>query len=148
VPRSRHGERLVDLPLDKVSRTMGTTRAAKWKAMKKKLFSHQRWIACINIAFVRTTWLSGASPHPPALSSPSPLGHGWELASGYCCPVCHTCPALPTYLPELQLSEDSEEDESDDDDEEDNNYCVPRRCGDSSESSDMDSIDSTSDAEC
>ena len=48
----------------------------------------------------------------------------------------------------VRLSEDSEEDESneDNDDEEDN--CVPRRCNDSSESSDMNSIDSTSDTEC
>ena len=36
--------------------------------------------------------------------------------------------------------------DEDNDDEED--CCVPRRCDDSSESSDMDSIDSTSDAEC
>ena len=55
----------------------------------------------------------------------------------------HTRPTLPT--PEPELSEDSGEDE-DNEDEED--CCVPRQCDDSSESSDMDSIDSTSDAEC
>ena len=99
-----------------------------------------RWIACVNIAFVRTTWLIWCiTPHP------SSLGHGWELASGHCHAVCHTRPTLPTQLPEPELSEDSGEDE-DNDDEED--CCVPRRCDDSSESSDMDSIDSTSDAEC
>ena len=87
--------------------------------------------------------------HYPSLKDhPSPLGHGRELASGHCRPVRHTRPALPTHLPERKLSEDSEEDESaeDNDDEEDN--CVPRRCNDSSESSDMNSIDSTSDTEC
>ena len=98
---------------------MGTARAAKWKAMKKKSF-HQMWIACINIAFVRTTLLH----HPSLKDHPSPLGHGWELASGHCRPVRHTRPALPTHLPECELSEDSEEDESDEDndDEEDNVY--------------------------
>ena len=58
---------------------------------------------------------------------------------------CHTRPTLLTQLPEPELSEDSEEDE-DSINEEDN--CVSRRCDDSSESSDMDTIDSTSDAEC
>ena len=62
----------------------------------------------------------------------------WELASGDCHAVCHTRPTLPTQLPEL--SEDGGEDE-DNDDEED--CCVLQRCDDSSESSDMDSIDST-----
>ena len=47
--------------------------------------------------------------------------------------VMHTRPTLPTQLPEPELSEDSGEDE-DNDDEED--CCVPRRCDDSSESSD------------
>ena len=51
----------------------------------------------------------------------------------------HTSTLL-TQLLEPELSEDSEEDE-DNDDEED--CCVPRRCDDSSESSDTDSIDST-----
>ena len=55
-----------------------------------------------------------------------------------------TRPALPTHLPECELSEDSEEDESDEDNDDN---CVPWRCNDSSESSDMNSIDSTSDAE-
>ena len=52
----------------------------------------------------------------------------------------HVPCTLPTRLLEPELSEDSEEDE-DNDDEED--CCVPRRCDDSSESCDTDSIDST-----
>ena len=52
-------------------------------------------------------------------------------------------PALPTHLPECELSEDSEEDESDEDNDDEEDNCVPRRCNDSSESSDMNSIDST-----
>ena len=40
---------------DKVSRTMGTAQAAKWKAMKNKSFI--RLPPGVNIAFVRTTWL-------------------------------------------------------------------------------------------
>ena len=70
-----------------------------------------------------------------------------ELASGHCRPVRHTRPALPTHLPECELSEDSEEDESDEDNDDEEENCVPRRCNDSSESSDMNSLDSTSDAE-
>ena len=50
-------------------------------------------------------------------------------------------------LPECELSEDSEEDESDEDNDDEEDNCVPRRCNDSSESSDMNSLDSTSDAE-
>ena len=42
---------------DKVSRTMGTARAANWKVVKKSFAFHQMWIACVNIAFVRTTLL-------------------------------------------------------------------------------------------
>ena len=83
--------------------------------------------------------------HPSLKDHPSSLGHGWELSSGHCHAVCHTRPTPLTQLPEAELSEDSGEDE-DNDDEED--HCIPRRCDDSSESSDMDSIDSTSDAEC
>ena len=58
--------------------------------------------------------------HQPSLKNhPSPLGHGWELASGCCHPVRHTCPALPThlYVPEPELSE-SKENENNDDNEE------------------------------
>ena len=84
--------------------------------------------------------------HPSLKDHPSSLGHGWELASGHCHAVCHTRPTLPTQLPEPELSEDSGEDEDINDDEED--CCVPRRCDDFSESSDMDSIDSTTGAEC
>ena len=68
------------------------------------------------------------------------MAGNWSLS---CC-LPHTSTLL-TQLLEPELSEDSEEDE-DNDDEED--CCVPRRCDDSSESSDTDSIDSTSDAEC
>ena len=89
-------------------------------------------------------WIASTLPSCklPGLSGASPL---LERPRGHCRAVCHTCPTLPTQLPEPELSEDSGEDE-DNDDEED--CCVPRQCDDSSESSDKDSIDSTSDAEC
>ena len=92
-----------------------------------------RWIACINIAFVPTTWLN-----PSLKDHPSPLGHDWELA---CRAVCHTRPTLPTQLPEPELSETVGK----------MKIMMTRKtvvCDDSSESSDVDSIDSTSDAEC
>ena len=94
---------------------------------------------------LRANYLAYLVHHPSWKDHPSSLGHGWELASGHCHAVCHTRPTLPTQLPEPELSEDSGEDEDNDDKED---CCVPRRCDDSSESSDMDSIDSTSDAEC
>ena len=128
---------------------MGTARATKWKAMKKKLFIHLPPDAdSLHQHCLRANYLAYLVLHPSLKDHPSPLGHGWELASSRCRPVRHTHPALPTHLPEPELSEDSEEVESneDNDDEEDN--CVPRRCDDSSESSDTDSIDSISDAEC
>ena len=83
--------------------------------------------------------------HPSLKNHPSPLGHGLEASqwSLSCC-LLHTS-TLPTQLPEPELSEDGEEDK-DNDDEEDN--YVTQRYDDSSESSDTDSIDSTSDAEC
>ena len=86
--------------------------------------------------------LSGASP---LLERPPITTGSWLGASQWSLSCTHVRPTLPTQLPEPQLSDDSGEDE-DNDDEED--CCVPRRCDDSSESSDMDSIDSTSDAEC
>ena len=105
------------------------------------------WIACVNIAFVRTTQLIWCTLLKRPITS-ADLGHGWELASGHCRPVRHTRPALPTHLPECELSEDSEEDESDEDTDDEEDNCVPRQCNDLSESSDTNSIDSTSDAEC
>ena len=134
---------------DKVSRTMGTARAAKWKAMKKKSFIRLP----PDVDSLRQHCLRANNPaylvhHPSLKDHPSPLGHGWELASGYCRPVRHTRPALPTHLPERELSEDSEEDESDEDNDDKEENFVPRWCNDSSESSDTNSIDSISDAEC
>ena len=107
---------------DKVSRTMGTAQAAKWKAMKKKSFIclpdslHQH---CL-----RANYLAYLVHHPSLKDHPGVMAYR-ELASGHCRAVCHTCPTLPTQLPEPELSEDTEEDE-DNDDEEDN--CVPRWC--------------------
>ena len=95
---------------------------------------------------LRANYLVYLVHHPSLKDHPSSLGHGWELASGHCHAVCHTRPTLPTQLPEPELSEDSGEDEDINDDEED--CCVPRWCDDFSESSDMDSIDSTTGAEC
>ena len=129
---------------DKVSRTIGTAQAAKWKAMKKKSFIRLP-PGGLRQHCLRANYLAYLVHRPSLKDHPSPLGHGWELASGHCHAVYHTCPTIPTQLPEPELSEDSGEDE-DNDDEED--CCVPRRCDDSSESGDMDSIDSTSDAEC
>jgi len=41
--------------------------------------------------------------HPLLKKHPSPIGRGWELVDGYCCPVRHTHPALPAHLPTLHL---------------------------------------------
>ena len=128
---------------------MGTARAAKWKAMKKKSFtclppdgdSLRQHCFCAN-------YLVYLVHHPSLKDHPSPLGHGWELASGRCRPVRHTRPTLLTHLPEPELSEDSEEDESNEDNDDGEDNWVPRQCDGSPESSDTDSIGSTSDAEC
>ena len=88
---------------------------------------------------LRANYLAYLVHHPSLKDHPSPLGHDWELA---CRAVCHTRPTLPTQLPEPELSEDCGEDEK---------IMMTRKtvmCDDSSESSGMDSIDSTSDAEC
>ena len=56
--------------------------------------------------------------HPTLKPHPSPLGHGWELVGGHCCPTRHTQPALPTHLPAPGPVEEveSEEDEEENDD--------------------------------
>ena len=57
---------------------------------------------------LHVNYLAYLMNHPSLKDRPSPLGHGWELASGCCRPIRHTHPALPTYLPEPEPSEDSE----------------------------------------
>ena len=109
---------------DKVSRTMGA-RAAKWKAMKKKSFIHlPPDVDSLRQHCLRANYLAYLVHHPSLEDHPSPLGHGWELASGQCSPVRHTRPALPTHFPEPELSEDSEEDESDEDNDDEEDNCV------------------------
>ncbi len=134
---------------DKMSTTMGTARAAKWKALKKKSFIRlPPDVDSLRQHCLRANYLAYLVHHPALKDHPPPLGHGWELASGRCSLVHHTRLALPTHLPEPELSEESEEDESDEDNDNEEDNCVPRQCDDSSESSDTDSIDSTSDVEC
>ena len=92
---------------------MGTAQAAKWKAMKKKSFI--RLPHGLRQHCRRANYLAYLVHHPSLKDHPSPLGHGWELASGHCRAVCHTRPTHPTQLPEPELSEDSGEDEDNDD---------------------------------
>ena len=128
---------------------MGTARTAKWKAMKKKSFIRlPPYVDSLRQHCLRANYLAYLVHYPSLKDHPSPLGHGWELASGHCRPVRHTRPALPTHIPECELSEDSEEDKSDEDNDDEEDNCVPWWCNDSSESSDMNSIDSTRDTEC
>jgi len=77
----------------------------------------------------------------------SSLGYSWKLAGGCCHPVRRTFPALPMHLPEPELSEESKGNESNDDEEEDEDNYVSWQSDDSSEFSDIDTIESTSDAE-
>ena len=44
--------------------------------------------------------------HPDLRRHPSPIGHGWELVNGYCRPVHHTKPALPSLLPVSPTQQD------------------------------------------
>ena len=94
---------------DKVSRTMGTGRAAKWK--KKSFIRLPPDVDSLRQHCLRANYLAYLLHYPSLKDHPSPLGYGWELASGHCHPVRHSRPALPTHLPECELSEDSEEDE-------------------------------------
>ena len=111
----------------KMSRTMGTARAAKWKAMKNKSFIRlPPDVYSLRQHCFRANYLAYLVYQPSLKDHPSsPLGHGWELASGRCHPVCHTRPTLPTHLPEPELSEDSEEDENDEDNDNDEDSWVP-----------------------
>ena len=134
---------------DKMSRTMGTARAANWKAMKKKSFIRlPPDVDNLRQHCFHANYLAYLVHHPSLKDHPSPLGHSWELASSRCHPVRHTRPAHTTDLPEPELSENSEEDDSDEDNNDNEDNWVPRQCDDSPESSDTDSIGSTSHAEC
>jgi len=46
--------------------------------------------------------------HPLLKKHPLPIGHGWELVDGYCCPVRHTHAALLAHLPSLQQKKSDE----------------------------------------
>ena len=111
---------------------MGTARAAKWKAMKKKSFiCLPPDVDSLRQHCLRANYLAYLVHHPSLKDHPSPMGRGWELASGCCRPVRHTHPALPTHLPVPELSEDSKEDERDEDNNDEEDNCIPRQCDDS-----------------
>lgn len=124
---------------------MVAARAAKWKTKSFTRLAPD--VDSLRQHSLRANYLAYLVSHPSLKDHPSPLGHGWELGSGHCCPVRHTRPALPTHLPEPEPSEDSEENESNEDSNDEEDNYEPWQCDDSSESSDTDSIDSTSDAE-
>jgi len=75
--------------------------ADKWKAMKKKSFLRiPPNTDCLCQHFIRANYSTYLVLRPLLKKYPS---HGWELVDGYCCPVRHTHPALPTDLPTLRL---------------------------------------------
>ena len=92
--------------------------ASKWKKMKRKSFTHlpldadslRQHCYCANYLCILC--------HPFPKHNPSPVGHGWQLVGGCCCPVRHTQPALPTLLlpgPAEENEDDGETDEEGDD---------------------------------
>ena len=115
----------------------------KWKKTKNISFAclppdakslHQHWL--------RANYLAHLVLHSSLKCHPSPLGHGWELVGGCCCPVHHTQPAdLPVHLystctrvsrRERKEDESDEENEEEEDDieeanEEDENDGAHRR---------------------
>jgi len=54
---------------------------------------------CLWQHFIRANYSTYLVHHPLLKKHPSPIGHGWELVDGYCCPVRYTHPALPAHLP-------------------------------------------------
>ena len=74
-------------------------RATKWKSLKKK--SLMRLLpddGSLEQHIKRANFLAYIQHHPDLRRHPSPIGHGWELVNGYCRPVRHTKPALPSLL--------------------------------------------------
>ena len=129
-----------------MTKTMGTARTAKWKAMKKKSFIRLPPVVdSLRQHCLRANYLAYLINHPSLKDHPSPLGHGWELISGRCRPVHHTRPALPAHLPEPR--EDSEENESNEDSHDEEDNWIPQQGDDSSslESSDIESLDPLTD---
>lgn len=89
-------------------------RASKWQKLKKKntirlppdndtLDQHLK----------RTNYLSYCQQNFNLDEHPSPIGHGWELVNGKCCPVRYTLSPLPQQLPlhDHDYSDLSSEDE-------------------------------------
>ncbi len=123
---------------------MGTARAAKWKALKKKSFIplppdvDKPASTLPSLPSCKLLGLSGASPRLERPPTTTGVMAGNQLVVA----------VVLSDLLEPELSEDSEEDESDEDNDNEEDNCVPWQCDDPSESSDTDSIDSTSDVEC
>ena len=100
-----------------------SVRYDKWKAMKKESFLLvPPDTDCLPQHFIQANYLMHLVLHPLLKKHPSPIGHGWELMDGNCCPVRHhTYPALPTHLPTLytwRQQKKSEEDKHEENDEE------------------------------
>jgi len=84
---------------DKMSKTMGTARAAKWKAMKKKSFiCLPPDVDSLRQHCLRANYLAYLIHHPSLKDHPSPLGHGWELARSLssCSPHTSCSPSIPS----------------------------------------------------
>ncbi|XP_028404399.1 uncharacterized protein LOC114527028 [Dendronephthya gigantea] len=87
---------------DTHSSSLDMSRAAKWKAQKKK--SLRRLppdLDSLKQHIMRANYLSYIQRHPEEKTHPSPIGHGWELVNGRCKPVRHTQPSLPVSLPKV-----------------------------------------------
>ena len=100
-----------------------SVRYHKWKAMKKESFLLiPPDTDSLRQQFIQANYLTHLVLHPLLKKHPSPIGHGWELMDGNCCPVRHhTYPALPTHLPTLytwRQQKKSEEDKHEENDEE------------------------------
>ena len=85
---------------DMRSLSLDMSRAAKWKAQKKKsLMRLPPDMDCLTHHIKRANYLSYLQRHPEQKAHPSPIGHGWELVNGRCKPVRHTKSSLPISLP-------------------------------------------------
>ena len=97
-----------------------SVRYDKWKAMKKESFLLvPPDTDCLPQHFIQANYLTYLVLHPLLKKHRSPIGHGWELVVGNCCPVRYSsCSSSTSSYTTLGDSRKSEEDEHEETDEE------------------------------
>ena len=81
------------------SKSMGESRALKWRSQKKKSFCRLPPDEdSMRYHIKRANYLAYLLRNPSLRDHPSPIDKGWELVNGICRPLRHCKPPLPDHL--------------------------------------------------